>query len=82
MHCQEIVAAANVLPKKSARIFWAWEEEWEKVPIGPNGDDILETRLVRKYGGFGGWTKTMAIIYVERILTGCISKKEGATTNT
>jgi len=39
-------------PKKTeARIFRAWEEEREKVPIGPNGDDILEARLVRKYGG-------------------------------
>lgn len=33
------------------RIFRAWEETWEKEKLGPNGNPILEARLVRKYGG-------------------------------
>ena len=51
IHCREITEAANAVPAKKTRIFRCWEEEWEKVKIGPNGDDVLEARLVRKYGG-------------------------------
>ena len=32
-------------------LYEALEEEWEKVLIGPNRDDMLEARLARKYGG-------------------------------
>ena len=31
-------------------IFHAWEETWEKVKVGPNGDVVLEIRLLEKYG--------------------------------
>eukprot|EP00804_Cyclotella_cryptica_P024597 CCRYP_001605-RA/>CCRYP_001605-RA protein AED:0.15 eAED:0.13 QI:0/0/0/1/1/1/2/0/458 len=51
VHCKEIVETASALPLKALRIFRAWEEGWEKVPIGPNGNDLLEARLVRKCGG-------------------------------
>ncbi len=51
VHCKEIVETANALPQKAIRIFRAWEERWERVPIGPNENDLLEARLVRKYGG-------------------------------
>lgn len=33
--CKDIVESAVALPKKPARIFWAREEKWEKVKIGP-----------------------------------------------
>ena len=49
--CNDTVESAAALPKKTARIFRAWEEEWEKVKIGPGGDDVHEARLVSKYGG-------------------------------
>ena len=32
-------------------IFRACKEMWENKKIGPDGDDIFEARLVRKYGG-------------------------------
>ena len=50
-YCEEIVQAAVTLPQAPARIFRAWEEGWEKVTVGPGGDDRLEARLVAKYGG-------------------------------
>lgn len=50
-YCGEIVAAAQSLPSAPVRIFRAWEEEWEKVPVGPGGDERLEARLVFKYRG-------------------------------
>ena len=49
--CKDVVETALSLPNKPLRIFRAWEEEWEKVPISANGNDVLEARLVRKYGG-------------------------------
>ena len=49
--CTDTVESAATLPKKTARIFRAWEERWEQVKIGPGGDDVHEARLVRKYGG-------------------------------
>ena len=33
------------------RRFNAWQEQWEKRKIGPQGDSVFEARLVRKYGG-------------------------------
>eukprot|EP00804_Cyclotella_cryptica_P010591 CCRYP_015164-RA/>CCRYP_015164-RA protein AED:0.45 eAED:0.39 QI:0/0/0/1/0/0/2/0/180 len=51
VHCKVIIETANALPPKAQRIFRAWEKRWEKVPVGPNGNDLLEARLVRKYGG-------------------------------
>ena len=50
-HCGEIVQAAQALPSAPVRIFKAWEEEWEKVQVGPGGDDRLQARLVNKYAG-------------------------------
>jgi hypothetical protein len=50
-HCKEVIEKANSLSKQPSRIFRAWEEEWEKVAVGANGDDVLEARMVRKYGG-------------------------------
>jgi hypothetical protein len=48
-HCKEVIEKANSISKQQARIFRAWEEEWEKVAVGANGDDVLvlETRMVR-----------------------------------
>lgn len=51
IHCQEITEAANAVTTKKTRIFRCWEEEWEKAKVGPNGDALLEARLVRKYAG-------------------------------
>ena len=50
-HCKEVIEKANSLSKQPSRIFRAWEEEWEKVAVGANGDDVLEARMARKYGG-------------------------------
>ena len=46
IHCQEITEAANAIASLGARIFRCWEEEWKKVRIGPQGDAVLEARLV------------------------------------
>ncbi len=35
----------------STRIFQAWLEGWEKVDTGPQGDCVLEQRILKKYGG-------------------------------
>ena len=51
LHCNKIIVKANALAKPSIRIFRCWEEEWEKAKIGPNGDVVLEARLVSKYAG-------------------------------
>jgi hypothetical protein len=50
-HWKEVIEKANSLSKQPARIFRAWEEEWEKVAVGANGDDVLEAMMVMKYGG-------------------------------
>ena len=50
-YCQDIIESAVVLPKKDVRIFRAWEEEWEKVKVGPKGNIVLEAKLVTKYDG-------------------------------
>jgi len=47
---------ANLAREKAARDnevrnFRAWQEQWEKKKLGPNGNKIFEARLLRKYGG-------------------------------
>ena len=49
--CEEIIESARKLKPKEARIFRAWEEEWETKKVGPEGDDRFESKLVAKYGG-------------------------------
>ena len=51
VHCKEITVAATSLAPKKTRIFRCWEEEWEKEKIGPQGNVVLEARLIRKYAG-------------------------------
>ena len=51
-HCKEVIEKANTLSNEPIRIFRAWEEEWEKVSVGANGNDVLEARMVRKYWGY------------------------------
>lgn len=51
VHCKEIIEKTNEFAKPSVRIFRCWEEEWEKAKLGPNGDVVLEARLVHKYAG-------------------------------
>ena len=51
LYCEEIVESAKKLPPAKARLFRCWEEEWEKVHVGPKGNVVLESRLVEKYGG-------------------------------
>ena len=49
--CKELIESANGLSKKAVKIFRCWEEGWEKEKVGPKDDNILEARMVRKYGG-------------------------------
>eukprot|EP00804_Cyclotella_cryptica_P020492 CCRYP_019804-RA/>CCRYP_019804-RA protein AED:0.39 eAED:0.37 QI:0/0/0/1/0/0/3/0/172 len=52
VHCKKIIETANAFPPKALRIFRAWEKRWEKVPMGPNGND---QKLHWKYGGGIKW---------------------------
>jgi len=44
---EDTLAPATVAP---VRILRLWRETWEKKKIGPKGDQILEARLMAKYG--------------------------------
>ena len=39
------------LREGDTRIFRAWRETWETVPPGPTGNNYLQARMVKKYGG-------------------------------
>ena len=53
--CQELLddigAEAEENDGGDVRVIRAWQETWEKKRIGPQGDSVFQTRLVRKYGG-------------------------------
>ena len=63
------------------RLYEALEEEWEKVPIGPNGDDMLEARLVRKYGGLRWLDQDNGYRVCETHANRMFFQKGGAKTN-
>ena len=37
--------------ENAVQVVCCWEEEWEKMKVGPSGHVKLEARLVRKYRG-------------------------------
>ena len=53
-YCKNIIAAleeTSSVDDNSVRVIRCWEEEWEKMKVGPSEHAKLEARLVRKYGG-------------------------------
>lgn len=51
-HCLPLdVAPDDEVKRRTTRIFRAWLESWEEVGTGPQGDPVLEQRVLRKYGG-------------------------------
>ena len=51
--CAELIESVegSAPSENPTRIFRAWRETWEQVAIPPNGDSVLEARLLHKYGG-------------------------------
>jgi hypothetical protein len=45
------LAREKAARNNEVRNFRAWQEQWEKKKVGPNGNKIFEARLLRKYGG-------------------------------
>ena len=55
-YCSEITDSLSTAGQvQPLRIVRCWVEGWEKKKVGPEGDSILEARLIRKYGGLQ-WT--------------------------
>ncbi len=51
-HCVTLeVAPDDEIKQRTTRIFQVWMEEWEEVNTKPNGNPVLEQRILRKYGG-------------------------------
>ena len=51
-YCSEISnSLKESVAKANARIFRAWEENWEKEALGPNRNNLFQAKLVKKYSG-------------------------------
>ena len=51
-YCSELSQGLEKkLQDENTRIFRAWRETWEMVSPGPSGNNYLQARMVKKYGG-------------------------------
>ena len=78
--CKEISDGLQVdkaIRTGKIRIFKAWRERWEIVKLGPNGDIVLEARLLRKYGGIKWFDPDSEQVFTSHTTKMHFEKKRG-----
>jgi hypothetical protein len=78
--CKEISDGLEVdkaIRTGKIRIFKAWRKRWEIVKLGPNGDIVLEARLLRKYGGIKWFDPDSEQVFTSHMTKMHFEKKRG-----